>query len=228
MHRLIRVLVFAQTEVGALDTARRIVQDKLVGPFPESGAPFDSAVYFTDCAADSGSLTAEMMVGSRLGLAARFGKDRWGPIPPVLQVSTVRFPTKDPRGMEQAKAAFELIRKEFKRDMASIQYHIANYTDDELFSEVQGKGAVEVDGVKHHDDPFGFKYHCESASGQTEDGYLYDFHGVTISRLFHLQRIITDSDENPFYMDPSEGQDPNWGRHIWNQPLWIVPFDVHY
>jgi len=165
MHRLIRVLVFAQNEVGALDAARRIVQDKLVGPFPESGAPFNLAVDFTDCAVDSGGLTAEMMVGSRLGVAARFGKGRWGPILPVLQVSTVRFPTEDPRGMEQAKAAFELIRDDFRRNMGSIRYHIANYTDDELFCEVQGKGDIEIDGVKLHDDPSSFQYHCESVGG---------------------------------------------------------------
>lgn len=30
---------------------------------------------------------------------ARFGKDRWGPILPVLQVSTARFPTKDKDGL---------------------------------------------------------------------------------------------------------------------------------
>lgn len=226
MHRLIRILVFAKNEVGALDAARRIVQEKLVGPF-ESGAQYDSAVDFTDCGADSGGLTAEMMVASRLGLAAMFGKDRWGPIPPVLQVSTVRFPTDDPRGMEQAKAAFVQIREMFNRDMALIRYHVANYTDDELFCEVQGKGEVEIDGLKLDDAPRSFQYTCECVSDRTDVGYLYDFKGSCITRLDHLRRITTDSDENPFYIDEGEGQDPNWGRHIWNQPLWIVPFDVH-
>jgi hypothetical protein len=228
MHRLIRILVFAQNEVNALDAARRIVHDKLVGLFPESGAPFDSAVDFTDCAADSGGLTAEMMVGSRLGLIVKFGKDRWGPIPPVLQVSTARFPIDDPRGMEQVKAAFEQIRKEFDRNMESIRYHIANYTNDELFSEVEGKGEVEIDGEKLLDCPGGFQYCCEYVSDRPEEGYLYDFKGYCITRLYHLQRIITDSDENPFFVDESDGQNPEWHKHMWNQPLWIVPFDVHY
>lgn len=59
MHKLIRILVFAKDEVGALDAARRIVQEKLVGPF-ESGAQYDSAVDFTDCGADRGGLLSSI------------------------------------------------------------------------------------------------------------------------------------------------------------------------
>ena len=40
------------------------------------------------------------------------------------------------------------------------------------------------------------------------------------------RELLNDSDDNPFYIE-SEGQDPNVGPHIWNQPLWIVPFEVH-
>lgn len=56
MHRLIRVLVFAQNEGEAINAAHRVVEDKLVGNFSDSGAAFDSAVDFTYCAADSGGL----------------------------------------------------------------------------------------------------------------------------------------------------------------------------
>jgi len=24
------------------------------------------------------------------------------------------------------------------------------------------------------------------------------------------------------------GQDPEWGDHIWKQPLWVVPFDLRF
>ena len=43
-----------------------------------------------------------------------------------------------------------------------------------------------------------------------------------------LEQLLNDSDSDPFYIDESEGQDPEWGSHIWNWPLWIVPFDVHF
>ena len=96
------------------------------------------------------------------------------------------------------------------------------------FGEVPGKDEVEIDGVKLYDDPRSFQYHCECVGGRTDEGYLYDFMGNCITRLNHFHGIITDSDEHPFFIDESGGQNPDWHKEMWNQPLWIVPFDVHY
>ena len=230
MHRVIRVLVFAPDANSALDAAHDVVHETL--KTASNGGPFDYYVDFTDCPRKEPGTIAEEMVAaalnkngvSTLGL---FGKSRYGPIPPVLQVSTLRFPIEDTRGMEQARAAFELIRKRFKDRMAQIRYLVANYTDDELFGEVEGRGKVEIDGVQLYDDPRSFQYYCECVGGQIP-GYLFGFTGSCITRIEHFQRIITDSDENPFYIDESEGQNPKWHKDMWNQPLWIVPFDVHY
>ena len=161
MHRLIRVLVSAQDSESALVAARRVVEDKLI-----KNGIFDSAVDFTDCAADAGGLKAEMTIAAVLksgGILAigKWGKDRWGDVPPAQQVSTTRFPCSDPRGMEQAREAMLITLKHFKKTMKSIRYHIANYTDDELFNEVPGRGVVEVNGEIIYDDPRVFREYCE-------------------------------------------------------------------
>ena len=233
MHRLIRVLVFAPDADGALDAAHEVVHEKL--KTTSEGGPYDYYVDFTECPKEEPGMRGEEVAAIALSgnngcsFQARFGKNRWGPIQPVLQVSTVRFPIEDPRGLEQAREAFDLIREEFNDNMLRIRYHIANYTDDELFREVPGKGGIEIDGVEQYDDPRLFQYFCEEISGRSPyiGSYLYDFKGNSVTRLAHLKGMITDSDENPHYMDESGGEDPDWGRHIWNRPLWIVPFDVH-
>lgn len=208
MHMLIRILVFAKDSESALNAAHEVVHEKMGNT--STGGPFD---YYVDFTEDGLIIT---------------GKDRWGPIPPVLQVSTTRFPTDDKRGLEMANSAMENNRRVFKESIALIRHHIANYTDDQLFDEVEGKGWIEIEGVKLFDDPGRFRVCCGSAYGDVKGtACLYDFRGFTISSPNILQRILNDSDSNPWYMDESEGQDPNWGPHIWNQPLWIVPFDAH-
>jgi len=155
------------------------------------------------------------------GYLARAGG---GPIPPVKQVSTARFPTEDNLGLEMVNSAMENNRSKFKENMEKIRHLTANYTDDEFFDGIEGKEN------KINDNPSWFRNYCEAACGSFpgSGAYLYDFKGHTISSPGHLRLILNDSDSNPYYIDESDGQDPNWGRHIWNQPLWIVPFDVQY
>ena len=205
------VLVFAKNSEGALDAAHEVAHKKL--GYTRLGCAFDYYVDFT-----------------REDTTRLFGKGRWGPIPPVLQVSTARFPTDDKRGLEMVNYAMEINRETFKKNMAIIRYHIARYTDDQLFDEVDGKGEVEIEGVKLFDNPFLFRHYFGCSSGELKgpNDRLYGFKGETISSPMHLRRILNDSDCNPWYIDENEGRDPNWGRHIWNQPLWVVPFDVHF
>jgi hypothetical protein len=228
MHRLIRVLVFASDANSALDAARKLVYEKL--KTTKNAGPFGIYFDFTE------SPKVELKPGMTEEKWASFLSNcpqikelfgQWGPIPPVSQVSTVQFPTEDPRGMEQVKAAFKQIREEFKHNMALIRYHVANYTDDELFNEVQGKGEVEIDGVRLYDDPKCFQYYCKYVGGQIPgEGYLFDSTGRCVTRRAYLRRIITGTDENPFFIDESEGENSKWGRPIWNLPLWIVPFHL--
>ena len=229
MHRLIRILVFAPDADSALEAAHKVAHEQI--RTADDGGPFDYFVDFTDSPMGDPRLKGEQafakyLSGPESKAQSLFGRGRWGSIPPVLQVNTSRFPTSDPRGMQQAEAAFELIREEFFFDMKWIRYHIGNYTDDELFREVEGK--VEFNGIELQDDPGNFQSFCECLVGQNlEVGYLFDFKGRPITRLKQLQRILTDSDEHPYFVDESDGQDPNWNKSMWNQPLWIVPFDVH-
>ena len=236
MHRVIRVLVFAKDAEGALEAAHKVVHEKLKTAI--EGGPYDYYVDFTDnprkdpfVIAEEAYITALRTTLTDPGYSFEgdgYGKDRWGPIPPVLQVATARFPIDDPRGLEQVREAFYKIKAAFNKNMALIRYHVANYTDDELFSEIQGKGEINVNGVKLLDDPRKFQYRCECVGIRIpEESYLFDFTGSCITRLGHLYAILTDSDENPFYSNEKGGRDPNDGSYIWNQPLWIVPFDVH-
>jgi hypothetical protein len=200
MHRLISLLVFAQDSDSALEAAQKVVQNEIKNTSNERLFDYDESIVY----------------------------GQWEPTQQVLQVSTVRFPTEDRRGMLQVRDAFELIRNEFKVNMMGIRHHLAHYTDEELHNEVPGKGEIEIDGIRFYDDPRMFKYYCRRVGENPETGYLFDSGGYCINHIEKLQRIITDSDENPCLFDYSDGEDPNWGRHIWNQPLWIVPFDVSF
>ena len=150
--------------------------------------------------------------------------------PPALHVSTARFPTYDKRGKVVVNYAMERNRMSFKRNMVEIRYLIANYNDDQLFDEVKPKGNVfiKIEGVSIHNDPGLFRedlrYACGYFSGQ--DCWLYNFRGKPITSFSYLEQLLNDSDSNPFFIDHSGGQNPDWGPHIWCQPLWIVPFDV--
>jgi hypothetical protein len=230
MHMLIMVLVYAKDEKGALDEAHEVVHEKM--GYTHLGGPFDYYVDFTETPRKEPGVIAEEMAATVLNnsgcsVLARFGRSRYGPIPPVLQVSTARFPINDKRGLEMLNAAMENNRNKFKENMAHIRYHIEKYTDDQLFDEIDDNG-IEIEGLTTN--PAWFRDFCEYASGSSKGPVecLYDFKGRTISSPKILHRILNDSDSNQWYMDESDGQDPNWGHHIWNQPLWVVPFDVHF
>ena len=114
--------------------------------------------------------------------------------------------------------------------MVEIRYLIANYTDDQLFDGGTPKGHVfiEIEGVPILNQPIGFREDLRNACGYLQGPYcwLYDFRGKPIPNFTYLKQLLNDSDSDPFYIDPSGGQNPDWGPHIWCQPLWIVPFDV--
>lgn len=209
MNMQICILVFAKDEKEAVETAWNVAFE-IIGTFSEGG-PFAG---YADLTKD-GLLVAEV-------------EDRWGPLPPVLQVSTARFPIDDKRGLKFANHAMEGNRLRFKSNMEAIRHLIAKYTDDQLFDEVEGDEEIQIEGHTLRAPPCAFAYLCSSASGYipSHNVHLYDFLGRTISRPEILQRILEDSDSNPWFVDYSEGQDPDWGPHIWNQPLWIVPFDA--
>lgn len=215
MHKLIRVLVFAPDEDVALNEARKVVLE----------------VYKNTRKIELSDFSGDQNDESN---PSRLAQGRWGPIPPALQVSTARFPTEDARGLEQVMEAFELIKTEFKENMRWMRYHIANYTNDELFETGEkifgnGKGFVMVDGVKLYDDPSNLRSVCECLSGSNlGDAFLFEFCGGWITNHYHLHRILTDSDDYPFYTDETGGQDPEWGDHIWKQPLWVVPFNLRF
>jgi hypothetical protein len=227
MHGLILVLVFADNAESALVKAHEVVHEKLKTTC--NGGPFDYYVDFTERPRRDPSMIGEEMVAAALddkGIStpAHFGKDRWGPMPPVLQVSTARFPTDDKSGLEVVNLAMEFNRKEFKDDMTYIRYLTANYTDDQLFDEVEGKGEIIFEGKKVFDDPSRFRYRCEDACGgfPGPSAHLYDFTGGTISCPKHLQLMLNDSDSDPYYMDETDGQDPNWGQ--WNPIAWQAAY----
>ena len=170
MHRLIRILVLADTSDEALAEARRIVEEKVSG-FP-SGAPFDGAT--------------------------------WGK---ALQVSTTRFPCEDSAGMQEAMNALHYTRHAFADDIKHIRELIASSSDEELFASND------------------FQTSCIYAAGVEDDGaYLFDFHGCPVSRLYELQKIVTDTDADHNH----EGMD-NSREYLAtiNKKLWIVPANVH-
>lgn len=152
---------------------------------------------------------------SKDGLS-QFGKDCTITILPTLQVSTALFPTDDKRGLDMVKSVMEANRRRFKECMVHIRYLVENYRDDQLFDAVdEGKGP---------DDPSEFRYWCNNAAGYHlgVNAKLYDFNGYAIWSPEHLLPLLNPSRSSLRFMD--EGEDPNWGEHIWTQPLWAVPF----
>jgi hypothetical protein len=231
MHKLIMVLVYSKDAESALDAAHEIVLEKM--KTTDQGGPFDYYVDFTESPKKDNGMIAEeaffeFMKKSGSLIQPRYGKSRCGPLPPVLQMNTVRFPIQDTGGLEMVDIALENNRKAFKKNMAHIRYHISKYTDDQLFDEIDDEGEFQIEGVIPN--AAWFRDFCGDVCGELEgpDSHLYDFWGRAISSPKRLQRILNDSDSNPWFMDQTEGQDPNWGRHIWSQPLWVAPFDVHY
>jgi hypothetical protein len=190
-HRLIRVLVFAQNGAEALNVARRLlVTKKIVGRWPESGAPFDGAVdhtYYTD-------------------------------VPAVFQVSTARFPCDDPRGTEHLGYSMEFVTADFKRRMKDLRSLVAKYSDEELF-------VADVAVPGGHPYPSDFQQICSDLAGCSDEGYLYSPWGNPITRIDHVQWLITDTDAD------HEG-DAQFGDtdslRIMSQPLWVVAFAAHY
>lgn len=199
MGNVIYVLVYAKDEEGALDAVSEVEQEKLgyrqrVGQF----------VYYID--------------STKAGVGL-FGNDEWVPIPPILQVSTALFPTDNKRGLDMVNSLMEENRKTFKETMAHIRHCVANYTDDELF------GKIDIEGGSTCYDPDSFRLWCGVASGYHAylDSLLYDFKGNAVWNPEHLQCLLNPSYSNLWFLDESNGKDPNWGEHIWTQPLWIVP-----
>jgi hypothetical protein len=192
MTRVVMVLVYAKDSECALNSARKVVHEKI--------GTRDAFNYYVDFAQN---------VSLRL-----IHKAQWGHVESVLQVSNARFPIDDKRGLKMVNSAMEKNRKPFKKDMANIRHQIEHYTDDELFDE------VETD----------FRMYRANICGRFPAlrAYLYDFQGDTISSPNSLQWMLNDSDWNPYYIEHIGQQDPNWGQHIWNQPLWVVPFHVRY
>jgi hypothetical protein len=215
MQKLIGVLVYAKDEESALEAARKVVHEKLV--YTDLGGPFDGYEDFTENPMKEPGIIAEESAANGLNdrgrlVLARSGKSRRKQIPPVLQVSNARYPIDDKRGLKMVNSAMKRNGKVFKGNMSFIRGFIANYTDDQLFDEAA----------------LPFQCFLKDASGVSPgpSAYLYDFQGRTISSPRHLKLILDDSDSNPWYGNGSE-EDSDWGLHIWNQPLWVVPFDVH-
>lgn len=211
MHKLIRVLVFAQNESEALDAARRIVLDKLVGESPDSSAPYDSAVDFTGRGGGQRRRDeiafASLLKQNGKQVAVGCGENRFGDIPAVLQVSTKRFPCEDPRGMEQVKEAMDAVREQFKFFINGIRELATKHTDEDLLPEGK-EGSC-------------FRRYCLFITGYDNETFLYDDLGKPISDPRYLEALLTDI---PEYHDDTE--DPEFLKMI-SQKLWVVPFDVH-
>ena len=201
MKKLIHILVFAKNPDNALDEARKVVNEKL--GTTSIGGPF---VHYVDYSNDAPGLMY---------------KSRRKQIPPVLQVSTACFPTEDKRGLKMVNSAMEKNQENFKESMALIRHHIKNYTDDQLFNEIEGKGEVEIEGLKFDDHPRFFREYCGHVYGKSQDPrvYLYDYNGRGVTSPLTLQKFLNGCNPDPWGMDERKGQDPHW---TW--PLWVVPF----
>jgi hypothetical protein len=202
MHQLVRILVFADTEIQALDLARRMMQDHLVGRFDPNDEyappPYDVCIDFTvqGCGPH---LQGEIAITSLLRskgqeVVCGLGQERWGDIPAVLQVSTTQCPCDDSRGMEEVKKAMKWNLDEFKHYTAKVRELMEQHSDEELFS-----GAVDDE----------FQWALQAGAGG-DDPFLYlcrdDGYPRRIMFLWALKPIIENTSA---------------------KPLWVIPFDVH-
>jgi hypothetical protein len=150
-------------------------------------------------------------------------------ISPILQVSTRLYPTNDKRGLYLVNSIIEDYRKDFKKSMKHIRECVKSFTDDELFNartEVIGRydARTKAKGRKTQFPAHLFRHSCNEASGFHQGIFarLYDLKGNEIWCPDQLMPLLNPSREALSYLD--NGDDPYWGEHIWNKPLWAVPF----
>jgi len=164
MHMLIKVLVFARDEEGALNEAKRILEN-LCG----DGRFFD---YYTTFDEDGYGMS---------------GKDRWGEMAPAVKVCTSLgsskcnqcpdrfkcYTTKMNEAIEDIMQTMQKTKRSFLEHLKQIKKYLATHSDDQLFEE---------------DD---FKYQCYSV-GQYEGPsvWLYDQDGEGITSYRHLHNVL--------------------------------------
>lgn len=208
-YMLTWIMVYASCIDVALNAARKVASE--LG-FESEGRKTE---YYADFASDE--------FGSAL-------RRRWGPIPPVLQVSTKRFPTDDKRGLEYANYAMERNRIKFWENLKKIRHLMDKNTVDELFDEDNTLEDILIDGEIHTISPGFFRIYCEGLTGCSPTRYvhLYDYRGRTVPTRCELQCILEELDSDPCFEDLSEEEDSDCDPNIRNQPLWIVPFEMRY
>ena len=202
MDMLVKVLAFAKDEEAALNVARNVMKEKIRTKILKEYVDFAN--------------------GNPMGL---IGEGLMGQIPPVLRVSTGRFPTDDKRGIEMVNDAMKDTRKEFDRLMAPLRYYIENYTNDMLFDQIGGIGEIEIDGMKIYDKPNCFRDYARDVGLSLQRGriYLYDYNGLGVKGPVTLQEFLNGRKPFGIFKPNSKCQDTNW-----NQPLWVVPFYVKF
>lgn len=227
LKTVICILLREKDEKSAHKAAVEVVDKKIGNLF--CGGPFE---YFRNFEPNPAKFTdpiAEEAIAAELNknICSVLCEDHNGHIPSALQVRNARHRIEDTRGLEIVNFAMESNRGTFESSLAQMKWLLENYTEDQLFDDDVSEIGEKLPSVLG---PPAFRFLCEEACGSlaSPGAFLYDWRGRTISRPWHLERILEDSDFKPWYrdLDFCEGDNESWGRRT--LPLWVVPFDAVY
>lgn len=183
MHQIIRIITYAYSEEEALERAKSVLDDNLVG---EEYGMFDYGEFFDND-------------GSEVS-----GKGRWGDMPSVVLADS-----KD--GKKFIDEGMKATKDSFIESVKGIRRIIDKYSDEELFEEkrmsIKGKILDELDTERNNNLGLGyFRYYCRnSGASRGSNIFLYDDDGEGIDTTSHLKKVLNKwgkEDKRKVYVVP--------------------------
>lgn len=160
MHHIIRMIVYEKTKEKALERAKQVFNERLVG---ENGGKFDYGTFFDD---DDGSA-------------------RWGNLPPVERVDSKAGKKLVDDGFKIIKKEFEenvSIMRNLMKMFSNEELFEGKIIDKnkEILEELEEKNELK-------DNPYWFKHQCWKIS---RGDWLFDNNGEPIENTEDLDRVL--------------------------------------
>jgi hypothetical protein len=168
MHRVIRIICYANDEKEAREKAEAILEDNLVG----DNCAFDSGTFFDEDSPVSGS-------------------SRWGNLPVVALAESKE-------GKKLINEGFKYTKDNFIENLKNVKELIKFYNDEELFEEeVLDVKKKILEGLEDKKDNQNlgirfFKYYCNDLGRDSGGGiFLYNNDGEGIKNTNDLKNVLS-------------------------------------
>lgn len=145
-------------------------------------------------------------------------------MPRALRVSTSLSPTNDSRGLKLVLGFMEDNRKAFMQSMEHIRHYLEQYSDDELYFELECKSLIT--GLGNLDRHSHIGYWCGIVSGYSEysEPHLFDHNGNAIWCQQHLDCMLNPSYLSLHSLANCDSEAPDRDKRAWTLPLWLTLF----